>query len=122
MENEKPSHIPTLKAYVWGFTLSIIITLISFGLAYLHVRYDHTAIPHQTLFIIIPLLALIQLTVQSIFFLHISLKPDARVNLVSYGFIVFMVLFLGIGSIWVLNSLNNNMSPEQMGAYLHNEN
>jgi cytochrome o ubiquinol oxidase subunit IV len=122
MENLHPHRVPSFQSYAFGFALSILLTTVAFGLAHAHVTYDHGLLSHSFLLYTIAGLATLQFIVQSIFFLHISLKREARPNFVTYFFMISMVLFIAIGSIWIMHNLNANMSPEQMAQYLHKEN
>jgi cytochrome o ubiquinol oxidase operon protein cyoD len=122
MEHLKPKRTPSLQSYAVGFALSILLTLVAFGLIYAHVVYDHTLFSHTTLLYAVVSLAVLQFVMQSVFFLHLSFKREVRANVVTYFFMVFMVLFIAVGSIWIMHNLNANMSPEQMSTYLHKEN
>lgn len=119
---EKNTPRPTLKSYATGYAFSILITLVAFGLAYAHINSDHELFSHHFLVFAVVSLAIVQLYVQAIFFLHLSLHPEGRYNLVSFIFTIFTVLFIGIGSLWIMHNLNYNMTPEQIDAYLHKEN
>jgi cytochrome o ubiquinol oxidase operon protein cyoD len=111
-----------LQKNIVGYALSILLTLAIFGLVYLHVSNNHTTISHSVLRTVIVITALIQLGVQSFFFLHISSKKERRFDLMAFVFALYAVAFIAIGSLWVMQNLNQNMSPEQVAKYLHNEN
>lgn len=99
----------TLKSYIIGFILSLALTL---G-AYFAVIY-HAPV---TLFVIISL-ALTQLLVQLIFFLHVGQGKDGGWNFVVL-FSTFSVIFiLVVGSLWIMKHLNYNMTPGQMNDYM----
>ena len=120
METQKDTS--TLQRYILGYSLSILFTLAAFGLAYIHISSDHIAISHTFLHYAIALLAVIQLVIQSVFFLHLSHRTDQRSNLITFIFMILIVILIAGGSIWILNNLNSNMSPEQVAKYMHNEN
>lgn len=102
-------------SYVVGFVLSIITTLI----AYLFV-VNH-AWPMQTLIYVVLGLAIIQLIVQAVFFLHIG--RGSRLKAVTFGFAMLIILIVVIGSIWIMNNLNYNMmhmTHDEIEIYLKN--
>ncbi len=101
-------------AYVVGFVLSIIITLTAYFFTTNHLWPSHTLI-----FIILGL-AVLQLIVQVVFFLHIG--RGTRWKAASFYFTIFVVLIIVVGSIWIMNNLNYNMmnmSPDQTKQYMH---
>jgi cytochrome o ubiquinol oxidase operon protein cyoD len=113
--------IPTIHSYVAGYALAVLLTLAAFGLAYIHISSDHRTFSHEMLMYVLIALALLQLVLQSIFFLHLSGRKEERSKMMTYIFTIYTVAFIVIGSIWVMNNLNNNMSPEQVAKYMHNE-
>jgi cytochrome o ubiquinol oxidase subunit IV len=118
---EPQKNIPSLQTYIAGYALSLLMTLAIFGVTYIHLKSDHHLISHPVIHAAIAILAVLQLIVQTIFFLHLSLRKEDRSRLMTYVFTVYTVAFIGIGSIWILNNLNNNMSPQQVATYMHNE-
>lgn len=93
----------TLKNYCIGFIASIILTLLAF------VVVMFFSMNHSTIFIIIIMLAIIQMIVHFIYFLH--LKPGSHH---SWNWLAFMytLILLGIligASIWIMYHLNQNM-------------
>ena len=108
----------TVKSYIIGFISSIVLTLTAYLLVYFHVRSAHEWISHPTLFAIIIGLALIQLIVQLIFFLHIGKGADKYWNVAALISTVSIILILVIGSLWIMNHLNYNMTPGEMNTYM----
>jgi len=92
MENEKD--MPTLSGYIIGYLFSLLLTLGIFGLTYIHIASDHARISHPVMHAAIAMLAVIQLAVQSIFFLHLSRRDDQRSNLVTFIFMLFVVILI----------------------------
>lgn len=93
----------SVKTYVLGFVLSVILTLIPF----LMVMNDMAS--KTTLMVVIVASAVVQLVVQLVCFLHMGTAPDERWNLISFIFtIIVIVLLVGL-SIWIMWSLNANM-------------
>ena len=113
MKND--SNHGTYGSYMTGFVVSILLTLTAFDIVANHVGGALTG-P------IIIVLAVIQLIVQLTFFLHLSAHPKERWNLAALIFTGFMLLFIVIGSLWIMNHLNHNMSPDQVNSYMHKQN
>jgi cytochrome o ubiquinol oxidase operon protein cyoD len=93
----------TLKSYVTGFILSIVLTLISFWVVMSGGVAASSAIPWLVV------LAVVQLLVQLLFFLHLGAAKAQRQNT---GIFLFTLLLLAIavgGSLWVMHNANVNM-------------
>ncbi|OZI25571.1 cytochrome o ubiquinol oxidase subunit IV [Bordetella genomosp. 7] len=93
----------TLKSYLVGFGLSIILTLLSFGLVMADAVPQRLALPG------IVLLCVVQLLVQLVYFLHMGASPSQRDNLSVFVFSVFVIAIIVGGSAWVLHNMNANM-------------
>ena len=104
--------MPKLKSYLAGFITSIVLTLA----AYFIVVYR---VPNA--FTIILILAIIQLLAQLIFFLHLGKGEDARWNMVVLLSTVSIILILVVGSIWIMNHLNYNMTPQDINNYMSDQ-
>jgi len=110
----------TLKSYAIGFALSVVLTLAAFFIvlypAYFHMGYG-AIVPS------IIILAIIQLLVQLIFFMHLANETGPRWKLAVLISTVGIVLIVVVGSIWIMNHLNYNMmaSPSQMNAYIQSQ-
>jgi cytochrome o ubiquinol oxidase operon protein cyoD len=65
-------------------------------------------------------LAIAQMGVHLVFFLHISTAPDNTNNVLALAFGVFIVILVVAGSLWIMTNLNENMmvSPELMNLQL----
>ena len=82
----------TLKSYITGFLLSIALTLSAYFVVTNHA---------SNALIIILLLAIIQLCVQLIFFLHVGKGEDGHWNIVTLFSTIAIVLILVVGTIWI---------------------
>lgn len=105
-------------SYVFGFLFSVILTLTAYIFAEIHITSTHEALPHE---ILIPLLigfAMVQLVVQLIFFLHVFNESKPRWNLLFFVGTFMGVLLVVVMSIWIMNHLNYNMTPEQMKTHI----
>ncbi len=104
-----------LKSYITGFVLSVGLTL----MAYFIVIEDK--FPGKTLLYLVSTLAVAQLLVQLVFFLHLGRESKPRLNLVMLLFAVMVVVIVVFGSLWIMINLDNNhetMSPKEAGQYL----
>ena len=57
------------------------------------------------------MLAVAQMGVHLVFFLHITTGPDNVNNVLALAFGVLIVLLLIVGSLWIMYHLNHNMMP-----------
>ena len=56
-------------------------------------------------------LAIAQMGVHLVFFLHITSGPDNTNNVLALAFGVLIVILLLGGSLWIMSNLNHNMMP-----------
>ena len=92
-----------------GLGFSVLLTVAAFVLAGTHIIYG-PAIP-----VALIVLAVAQMGVHLVFFLHITTGPDNTNNVLALAFGVLVVFLIGAGSIWIMDHLNRNMMPmEQM--------
>lgn len=98
----------TRKSYIKGFILSILLTLFSFYLV------GMSGLPQSTLYIAVGILALIQLFVQLVFFLHLSFHSKTTWNLLSFAFTGVMVFIFVVGTMWIMYNLYENMGMNAM--------
>jgi len=110
------SPVPYIS-YVIGFVLSVIATLMAYWLVVADIFSGNQAV------IIILSIAVVQLIVQLVFFLHIG--RGSRWKLATFILAIIFVVMLVAGTIWIMNNLDYNMmnmSPDQMTEYMeHNE-
>ena len=107
-----------IRSYFLGFFISFVLTIIAYSSVVMHLSTQHTTPSDKALIILLPILAIIQLMVQLIFFLHVSLTPKSRLNLIfliSTGSVILLVV---IGSLWIMSHLNYNMTPHEMNEYI----
>ena len=103
-----------LSSYVVGFGLSVLLTLLAFGLVTQHLLAGNAAL------LAIGGLAILQFAVQVLCFLHLAGELKPRLKLMVFGFMLMVVLILVGGSIWIMNNLSYNMqAPAQQLKYLH---
>jgi cytochrome o ubiquinol oxidase operon protein cyoD len=113
----------TKFSYSVGFVLSIVLTAAAFLLVHIHVAHHHQSPSDSFIMAALPLLAVIQLFVQLIFFLHLSRESKPRWNALALSFAVTVVVILVIGSLWIMSNLNYRMmySPTQINRYLKSQ-
>ena len=97
-----------LMIYTIGFTLSLVLTALSFG------AVMTGALPREIMLPAITALAMIQLLVQLIFFLHLGTAPQQRSNTVIFILTVLLIGTVVTGSLWVMHNANVNMMPTQV--------
>lgn len=108
----RDSQIPYMS-YVVGFILSVITTLI----AYLFVVNDLW--PAEILVPIVLGIAVVQLIVQMVFFLHIG--RGSRWKGLTFVFTAIIIFIVFGGTVWVMANLNYNMmdmSPAEQHKYM----
>jgi cytochrome o ubiquinol oxidase operon protein cyoD len=98
----------SIKSYAIGFGLCIALTLASFGVAM------SGAVPDELRLAAIVLLAVVQLLVQLLCFLHMGTARDERENTAVFVVTLLLIAILVIGSLWVMHNANVNMMPMQM--------
>jgi cytochrome o ubiquinol oxidase operon protein cyoD len=94
-----------LLTYIAGFLLSIFSTLLAFNLV------TKQILTSGDLVFTILLLAIIQLTIQIIFFLHLGLESAPRWNLAVLISTVSIILILVIGSLVIMENLDYRHMP-----------
>lgn len=94
-----------LYAYIIGFVLSVLFTLAAFGLNFFHEQTGHVFPTHETILPILIALALLQLVVQLVFFLHLGHEKGPRWNLLTFLFAALVVGILVGGTLWIMQHL-----------------
>jgi len=94
-----------LRSYVGGFLLSLVLTALSFGVVMAG------RLPPGLTLNLISLLAVAQLLVQLMFFLHLGIAPDRRHNTVIFILTALLITTVVTGSLWVMHNANVNMMP-----------
>lgn len=89
-----------------GSILAIVLTAVPFWLVMTGVLRDM-----QTTAILIFALALIQIVVHVVFFLHLDTRSEGGWTLLAFLFTAVIVVLTIGGSIWVMYHLNANMMP-----------
>ncbi|MBX4192023.1 cytochrome C oxidase subunit IV family protein [Candidatus Parcubacteria bacterium] len=96
----------TIKNYIIGFVSSLAITSVAFGLMFKHLASGHVWPAHDAMVPILVVLALLQLIVQLVCFLHLN-KAEVR-NWLTFGFALFIVVVVVGGTLWIMNNLQQS--------------
>ncbi|WP_244979335.1 cytochrome o ubiquinol oxidase subunit IV [Bartonella queenslandensis] len=104
MQNE--THGPSVGSYLVGFILAVFFTLGSF-IPVMYGMMESWAISTKVIYLIG--MALIQIIVQIVFFLHLNSGPDAKWNLSALWFAAICVFIVIGGTWWAISHLNYNM-------------
>jgi cytochrome o ubiquinol oxidase operon protein cyoD len=97
--------VQAMRGYVLGLVLAAGLTAASFYVVGSHVIWA-PAIP-----VALIVLAIAQMGVHLVFFLHISTGPDGTNNILALAFGVLIVALVITGSLWIMGHLNANMLP-----------
>lgn len=95
----------TLAAYIAGFILSVLLTLAAYY------AVVNNIFASKTLSAFVLLLAVVQLIVQLVLFLHIGKeqKPRHKLSIMLYAVVVLCCIFFG--TVWIMYNLDYNMMP-----------
>jgi cytochrome o ubiquinol oxidase subunit IV len=105
MSAEPGESTTSLQSYLLGLGLAIILTLASFGAAMTHVVWA------PGLAVLLAVLAIAQMGVHLVFFLHVSSSPDSANTILALAFGIFVVGLVVFGSIIIMANLNTHMLP-----------
>ncbi len=103
-----------LTSYFIGFVLSLALTVVAYTFV---VNKSFRTLPMIALVVI---LALVQLTVQLVFFLHLDKGSKPRWNLVVFVFMLMVVFIIVFGSLWIMYNLDyhragqHNLTPTEI--------
>ncbi len=93
-----------VRGYLTGLALATLLTIASFWVASgTHLIYG-PGIP-----IALVVLAIAQMGIHLVFFLHITTAPDNTNNVLALAFGVLIVFVLVFGTVWVMAHMNQNM-------------
>ena len=96
-----------LWTYVLGLALATVLTVASFWVAKTHLIYD-PGIPMA-----LATLAVAQMGIHLVFFLHLTTAPDNTNNILALAFGLLIVGLVIFGSVWIMAHLNHNLMPMQ---------
>jgi len=93
----------SVKTYAIGFILSVILTLIPFGL----VMYP--TLPKSITLMIVLAFAVIQVLVHLVYFLHLDRSEEQRENVIAFVFAGLVIVLLVGLSLWIMFSIHTYM-------------
>jgi cytochrome o ubiquinol oxidase subunit IV len=102
-----------VQGYLIGLGLAALLTVASFYAAVTHEIWG-PGIP-----IALVVLAIAQMGIHLVFFLHLTTAPDNTNNVLALAFGLLIVLLVVLGSVWIMYHLNHNMMP--MGQTMHTQ-
>ena len=94
-----------VRGYVLGLALSIVLTAATFWAAGTHLIYG----PGIVMAVVV--LAIAQMGIHLVFFLHLTTAPDNTNNVLALAFGILIAGLIVFGSLWVMAHLNHNMIP-----------
>jgi cytochrome o ubiquinol oxidase subunit IV len=92
-----------VRTYLLGLLLAIGLTAASFWATQTHLIY-RPSVP-----IAISVLALAQMGIHLVFFLHITTAPDNTNNVLALAFGFLIVCIVVLGSLWIMTHLDQNV-------------
>lgn len=97
-----------LLTYFVGLGLATLITAVAFFISGTWLVW-RPSIP-----VALIVLAIAQMGVHLVFFLHITSGPDNYNNVLALAFGVLIVGLILVGSLWIMYNLSQNMTPMHM--------
>ena len=91
--------------YTAGLFLAVVLTATSFWVA------NTSLLWAPGIALGLAVLAIAQIGVHLVFFLHITTGPDNVNNVLALAFGVLIVLLVIVGSLWIMAHMNHNMMP-----------
>lgn len=111
-------HGYTMKSYVIGFVLAVVLTLIAYFVV-VNKLLDGFALAATLMG-----LAAVQFMVQLVFFLHLGQnRKSGPWTVASFYFMIIVLVIVVLGSLWIMHNMNYNMmmTPEQMNEFMLKE-
>ena len=100
-------HSARLATYIVGLALATLLTIASFWVAKTDLIYG-PGIP-----VALATLAVAQMGIHLVFFLHLTTAPDNTNNILALAFGLLIVGLVIFGSVWIMAHLNHNLMPMQ---------
>jgi cytochrome o ubiquinol oxidase subunit IV len=104
-DTSAPSEPSGVLVYTTGLFLAVLLTATSFWVANTSLLWG------PGVAIGLAVLAIAQMGVHLVFFLHITTGPDNTNNVLALAFGILIVFLVLAGSIWIMTNLNDNMMP-----------
>jgi cytochrome o ubiquinol oxidase operon protein cyoD len=101
LEEDKPPG--SFATYTVGLAFALLLTAASFIVSQTNLLWE-PGVPAG-----LAVLAIAQMGVHLVFFLHITTGPDNTNNVLALAFGVLIVFLVVVGSLWIMADLNDNM-------------
>jgi cytochrome o ubiquinol oxidase operon protein cyoD len=101
--------------YTTGLVLAAILTAVSFWAANTSLLWG-PGVPLG-----LAVLAIAQMGIHLVFFLHITTGPDNTNNVLALAFGLLIVFLIVAGSLWIMDNLGANMPPPADLMNLHTQ-
>ena len=102
-----------VQIHTLGLVLAVGLTAISFWVANTSLLWGPGVL------LGLAVLAIAQMGVHLVFFLHITTGPDSTNNVLALALGVLIVILVAAGSIWIMANLNETMMPPPELMNLH---
>ncbi|MBS4170948.1 cytochrome o ubiquinol oxidase subunit IV [Neochlamydia sp. AcF95] len=97
----------SFKSYGIGFALSLVLTLAAYIIVQEHL------LTGKVLVVALVSLGVMQALIQLLFFLHLKEENKPRWNLVALAFMIGVIAILVVGSLWIMNDLDERLMSMQ---------
>jgi cytochrome o ubiquinol oxidase subunit IV len=95
----------SLRGYIIGYLSAIALTIAAFAVA------PSASMAPFSIKAALAVLAIAQMLVHLIFFLHINTAPAQKTNIMAFAATMLIIAIVVIGSMWIMGHLNHNMVP-----------
>jgi cytochrome o ubiquinol oxidase subunit IV len=94
-----------IQGYLMGFVLAALLTVASFYVLHTSLIWGPGIV------VMLGVLAIAQMGVHLVFFMHLTTAPDNTNNVLALAFGILIVVLIIGGSIWIMGHLNERMMP-----------
>lgn len=109
-DSEADEDVHGILGYVIGLGLAVLLTALSF---YVASTASDGVIWRPVVPVVLGVLAIAQIGVHLVFFLHLTTAPDNTNNILALAFGVLIVALVVGGSLWIMDHLNHHMPSMQ---------
>jgi len=102
---DRQSKSAGIAVYTVGLAFALLLTAASFIVSQTHLLWA------PGVSVGLAVLAIAQMGVHLVFFLHINSGPDNTNNVLALAFGILIVTLVVSGSLWIMANLNGNMMP-----------
>jgi cytochrome o ubiquinol oxidase subunit IV len=98
-----------IQGYVLGFVLASLLTVASFYVLRTNLIWPPGIV------VMLVVLAVAQMGVHLVFFMHLTTAPDNTNNVLALAFGILIVVLIIGGSIWIMGHLDERVMPSMPG-------